>query len=278
MSARLRLLQALAYLGMGAVSLVFLYPYWWMVVSSLRRTQDVMTAPLRLLPERFDFAAYTQIGRIGGIPLAQFVWNSLVVTVASTLVAVIVTALAAYALSRRPHLRGLQAVRYGFLLTMMYPYMLLLIPVYLVMHQLGLLGTYTGIVLFLSLGPIQFFLFDQFFRSIPKELIEAALVDGAGEWQVLWKVVMPMARNVVGTVTLVTFLLNWAQWFPVIVISTAPTTYTLPAALLLLNTELGASFQAILALATVTTLPVVVVFLLTQRRVMEGFAAGAVKG
>ncbi len=278
MSVRLRLLQVFAYLGVGAVSLVFVYPYWWMVVSSLRRTQDVMTAPLRLLPERFDFAAYAQIGRIGGIPLAHFVWNSLVVTIASTAVAVVVTALAAYALGRRPHLRGLKMIRYGFLLTIMYPYMLLLIPVYLVMHQLGLLGSYTGIVLFLSLGPIQFFLFDQFFRSIPRELIEAALVDGAGEWQVLWKVVMPMARNVVGTVTLVTFLLNWAQWFPVIVISTSPATYTLPAALLLLNTELGASFQAILALATVTTLPVVVVFLLTQRRVMEGFAAGAVKG
>lgn len=267
-----------AYAFLTLTSLAFIYPYWWMVVSSFRDTQATMVAPLRLLPERFSFAAYWSIAEIGGVPLYRFVANSLVITVASTALAVIVTALAAYAMSRRPRLPGFAIVRYGFLLTIMYPYMLLLIPVYLVMHQLGLLGSPVGIILFLSLGPIQFFLFDQFFRAIPKELIEAALVDGANEWQVLWRVVMPMARGVVGTVTLITFLLNWAQWFPVIVIANAPTSYNLPAALLMINTALGVDFPAIMALATVTTLPVIAVFLITQRRVMEGFAAGAVKG
>ena len=83
---------------------------------------------------------------------------------------------------------------------------------------------------------------------------------------------------VVGTVTLVTFLLNWSQWFPVLVISRTPDTYTLPAALLKMNSELGTNFQGIMALATLTTVPVVVVFVLTQRRVMQGIAAGAIKG
>jgi ABC-type glycerol-3-phosphate transport system permease component len=146
------------------------------------------------------------------------------------------------------------------------------------MHQLGLLGSSVGIILLLSLGPIQFFLFDQFFRTIPRELVEAARVDGAGEWTVLWRVVLPLARPVVATVTLITFLLNWAQWFPVVVIANAPTTYNLPAALLMLNTALGVDFPAIMALSTIITLPVILVFLVTQRRVMEGFAAGAVKG
>ena len=169
-------------------------------------------------------------------------------------------------------------VKFGFLLTIMYPYMLLVIPVYIVMYHLGLLGTYTGIIVFLSLGPIQFFLFEQFFRTIPRELIEAARVDGCSEWQVLFKVVLPVAAPVVGTVTLVTFLLNWSQWFPVLVISSSPDTYTLPVALLTMNSELGTNFQGIMALATITTIPVVIVFLLTQRRVMQGIAAGAVKG
>ena len=260
------------------VSVLFLYPYWWMLVSAFRDTQAILTDPLRLWPERLDLAVWHKIARIGGVPLHTFVINSLWSTGASTAIAVAATGAGAYALMRRPQLPGLKLVRYGFLLTIMYPYMLLVIPVYIVIFKLGLLGTYTGIILFLSLGPLQFFLFDQFFRSLPKEMIEAALVDGASELQVLLRIVLPVAWPVVGTVTLITFLTNWSQWFPVIVISRSPDTYTLPAALLMLNSELGVDFQGIMALATLTTVPVIVVFLLTQRRVMAGIAAGAVKG
>ncbi len=273
-----RLLQLSAYAVAILVSLAFVYPYYWMLVSSFRNTENILTAPLKLLPETFSLKAYESILSIGGVPLRVFVFNSLLITGASTLIAVVVTAFGAYALLRRPRLPTFQIIRFGFLLTIMYPYMLLVIPVYIVMYYLGLLGSYTGIILFLSLGPIQFFLFDQFFRSLPREIIEAALVDGASEVQVVLKIVLPVAKPVVLTVTLITFLLNWSQWFPVLVISRSPETYTLPTALLMLNSELGVTFQGIMALATLTTLPVIVVFLLTQRRVMQGIAAGAIKG
>jgi ABC-type glycerol-3-phosphate transport system permease component len=156
--------------------------------------------------------------------------------------------------------------------------MLLVIPVYVVMFKLGLLGSYAGIVLFLALGPIQFFLFEQFFRTIPKSVIEAAVIDGANEWQILWKVVMPLALPVVATASIITFLLNWAQWLPVLVVSKSPDTYTLPVALMSLNGELGVNFQGIMALAVLTTIPVTLFFLLAQRRVISGMTAGAVKG
>jgi hypothetical protein len=126
----------------------------------------------------------------------------------------------------------------------------------------------------LMLGPPA----EQFFRAIPPEVIEAAVIDGASESQVLFKVVMPMAAPVVATVAIITFLLNWAQWFPILVISRTPDTYTLPVALLSMNGELGANFQGIMALSVITTLPVAVLFLIAQKRVMEGMAAGAVKG
>jgi ABC-type glycerol-3-phosphate transport system permease component len=89
---------------------------------------------------------------------------------------------------------------------------------------------------------------------------------------------MPMAMPVTATVALIGFMLNWAQWFPVLVISRSPDTYTLPVALLAMNTELGSNVQGIMALAVITTLPVAVVFLFAQKRVMQGMAAGAVKG
>jgi multiple sugar transport system permease protein len=270
--------SVLAYGVAIAVSAAFLFPYLWMLSSAFRSTEAILTAPLRLWPESFDLKAFRDLREIGGVPIARFIVNSVVITVAATIVAVITAALGAYALVRKPGLPGFRWVRLGFLVTIMYPYMLLMIPVYIVMHQLGLLGTTAGIILFLSVGPIQFLLFEQFFRSVPKELIEAAQLDGCSELGIVWRVIVPVAKPVVATVSLITFLLTWSQWFPVLVISQTPDTYTLPVALLMLNSELGTNFQGVMALSTLTVLPVVILFLLTQRRVMDGIAAGAVKG
>jgi len=273
-----RIAQVAAYAVAITTSLLFLYPYWWMLVSAFRPTREILSAPLRLLPETLDFSIFAEIGRIGGVDLSTYVINSVVITTLSTVVGVIVTALGAYAMVRRPKAPGFAFLRYGFLVTIMYPYMLLVIPVYIVMYKLGLLGSYAGIILFLALGPIQFFLFEQFFRAIPSEVIEAAMIDGANEWQVLTRIVLPMAAPITATVTLITFLLNWSQWFPILIISRSPDTYTLPVALLSMNSELGSNFQGIMALAVITTLPVAILFLLAQKRVMEGMASGAVKG
>ncbi len=277
-SPRRTLLTIIAYGAASIVAFAFLYPYWWMLVGAFRRTRDVLSNPLRPFPEQIDFGVFSEIARIGGVDLWVYVVNSLMITTASTLLSVAVTALGAYALVRRPDLPGFKVLRAGFLLTIMYPYMLLVIPVYVVMFKLGLLGTTAGIILFLALGPIQFFLFEQFFRAIPPSVIEAALIDGANEVTILTRIVMPMAAPVVATVTLITFLLNWSQWFPILVISRSSDTYTLPVALLSMNTELGSNFQGIMALAVLTTLPPAILFVMAQKRVMAGMAAGAVKG
>lgn len=271
-------LRIAAYAIASLCSLFFLYPYWWMLLGAFRPAEAVLTAPLRLWPETLDFSAYRDLATVGGVSIWRYLINSIVITVASTALGVGITAIGAYAITRRPDLMAFRILRSGFLLTMMYPYMLLVIPVYIVVFKLGLLGTYAGIILFLSLGPVQFFLFEQFFRSIPGEVIEAAIVDGASEWEVFRHIVIPMAMPVVATVTIITFLLNWAQWFPVLVISRSPDTYTLPVALLNMTGELGVNFQGIMALAALTTVPATVVFLLAQRRVMQGMADGAVKG
>lgn len=271
-------LRLLAYGIAVLVSAFFLYPYWWMLLGAFRPAQAVLSDPLRLWPETLDFSAFASIARVSGKPIWQYMLNSVFITAASTGIGVAITAIGAYALTRRPDLIAFRLLRSGFLLTMMYPYMLLVIPVYIVIFKLGLLGTYTGIVLFLALGPVQFFLFEQFFRSIPAEIVEAGIVDGASEWQVFRWIVLPVSMPVVATVTIITFLLNWAQWFPVLIISRSPDTYTLPVALLNMTGELGVNFQGIMALAILTTVPATVVFLIAQRRVMQGMADGAVKG
>lgn len=272
------LLKALAYASAILVSLVCLYPFFWMVVSAFRTSKAILASPLRPWPENFSFDVFSDLAQIGGTSLWVYASNSVLITTASTMLSVLITALGAYALVRRPDFWLFKALRMGFMATIMYPYMLLVIPVYLVMYKIGLLGSYAGIVLFLAVGPIQFFLFEQFFRTLPRSVLEAAVVDGATERQILFQVVMPMAAPAVATASIITFLLNWSQWLPVLVVSKSPATYTLPVALMNLNGELGVNFQGIMALSALTTLPVILFFLMTQRRVMTGMTAGAVKG
>jgi ABC-type glycerol-3-phosphate transport system permease component len=260
------------------IALVFVYPFYWMLVSAFRTQEAILSAPLRLIPESLNWSAFQTIATIGGVPLWRYAVNSVTITIAATVVGVCATGLGAYALYRNPRLPLFTSVRYGFLLTIMYPHMLLVIPLYFVSHQLGLLNTYWGVILVMSLVPLVFFIFVQFFRSIPHEMIDAARVDGASEWQILTMVVLPIARPVIMTAVLIAFLLNWKQWFPILVLSSDPATHTLPVALISLNSEYGINFQATMALATLTVIPVVALFLLTQRRVLSGFMAGAVKG
>ena len=271
-------LKLLAYGVAVAVSLVCLYPYYWMLVSAFRSSQAILSSPLRPWPEHLSLDVLKDIAQVGGTPLWRYALNSVLITSASTALGVLVTALGAYALVRRPRFWFFRLLRIGFMVTIMYPYMLLVIPVYIVMYKLGLLGSYSGIILFLALGPIQFFLFEQFFQTIPKSILEAATIDGANEAQILFSVVLPLAMPVVATASIITFLLNWAQWLPVLVVSRSPDTYTLPVALMNLNGELGVNFQGIMALSVLTTIPVTIFFLIAQRRVMSGMTAGAVKG
>jgi multiple sugar transport system permease protein len=271
-------LSVIATLFAALVSIICLYPFYWMLVSSFRTSKSILKDPLRLWPESISFETLADLASIGGTPLWVYVANSLVITTLSTALSVFVTAFGAYALVRRPDFWLFKLFRFGFLASIMYPYMLLVIPVYLVMFKIGLLGSYAGIILFLALGPIQFFLMEQFFQTMPRSVMEAAAMDGATEGQILLQVVMPMAMPVVATASIITFLLNWSQWLPVMVISKSPDTFTLPVALLNLNGELGVNFQGIMALSVLTTLPVIVFFLLAQRRVMSGMTAGAVKG
>ncbi len=271
-------LRVLAYSVAILVSLICLYPYYWMLVSSFRDTQAILSNPLKLWPENISFGVLKEISSVGGTPLWRYVMNSVFITTASTAVGTLVTALGAYALVRRADSWFFKSLRIGFLVTIMYPYMLLVIPVYIVMYKLGLLGTYSGIILFLALGPIQFFLFEQFFRSVPRSVIEAAVIDGANELQVLFQIVLPLAMPVVATASIITFLLNWSQWLPVLVVSRSPDTYTLPVALMTINGELGVNFQGVMALSVLTTIPVTLFFLIAQKRVIAGMTAGAVKG
>lgn len=271
-------LRILNYIVAIQVSLVMIFPFLWMISSSLKPTRDIFADTLRLIPRRVTLGAYESLRNLAGLPLEMYLVNSVIIVGCSLIVGIVVSSLGAYAMSRKPDLPGFRMLERLFLLSIMYPYILLMTPVYVVMYRLGLLGTRVGIVLFLALGPIQYFLFREFFTKIPKALIESAQMDGAGEFRTFISIVAPMAKSVFMTALLLGFIINWDNWFPVLVISTSMKTYTLPVALFNLDSQLEVNFPEIMALSTVVSLPVMLVFILTQRRVIAGFAAGSLKG
>ena len=194
------------------------------------------------------------------------------------------TSLGGYALYRKKDLPGFRLIESSFTVSLMYPAVLLLIPLYVMVVQLKLYGTgnFWGIILASSTGAwgaaLPFFLFRNFFQSLPYELIEAATIDGASEFQIFFKVVTPVMYPVFTTATLISFLSSWGLWLPVLMLSKDMSTYNMAAMLVNLNSDLGVDLSMTAALSTAISLPVVLVFLITQRKVMDGIAAGSVKG
>jgi len=131
----------------SAIALLSVYPFYWMCVSAFRTQDAILSTPTRILPESLDLTALRSISSLGGTPLWTYVFNSVFITIAATVIGVCATGAGAYALYRNPRLPLFAGVRYSFLLTIMYPNMMLVIPLYFVVFQLGLLGSYTGIIL-----------------------------------------------------------------------------------------------------------------------------------
>ena len=256
----------------------FVYPFIWMITSSFRTQDAILSAPLRLWPESFNLTAFRDDCLDRRRRLSGFAWNSILITVLSTALGVCVTGLGAYALYRNPRLPLFTSVRYGFLLTIMYPHMLAGHPALLRQLQAEFAG-----------NDAWHHSRDEhrsarFFHLRPVFPVDPGGDDRSGEDRRrvgvadLLLVIVPIARPVITTAVLIAFLMNWKQWFPVMVLSTSPDTYTLPVALISLNSEYGINFQATMALSTITVIPVVVLFFVTQRRVMDSFMAGGVKG
>lgn len=265
------------------VSLIMLYPFIWMFLSSFKSNLEIVQDPLSLVPKKFTLEGYNSIKTLSGNSLWHYFKNSLIISIGTTIIVVISTSLGGYALFRKSDLPLFRFVERGFMISVMYPAVLLLIPLFVIVNKFNMYGTnnYIGIILASSTGAwgaaLPFFLFRNFFSSIPFAIIEAANIDGATEVQLLTKIVMPLMMPVVGTAVLISFLSNWGAWLPVLMLSKDMSTYTLSSMLVNLNSELGVDLSKTAALSTIITLPVVIVFLITQKKVLDGIAAGSVK-
>lgn len=275
--ARVRSAAIASYLMLIVLALVYVYPFLISIGSSFKTDADATANPLSLLPETWTFAAYERL--LTDVPMGQWTMNSAIVTVVVTLGRVFFGSLAGYALSRL-RFRGRGVVFAALIAIMAVPNVVLLIPRFLVLQQLGLYDSYAGMILPLLVDAAGVFIMKQFFDSIPVSIEEAARIDGAGIFRTFWTIVLPMATAPLVTLFILSFQGSWNEFAHFVVSRQSPELNTLTTGVAsLVSGQLGSGnqFPLQLAAAVLMTIPVAVLFFVFQRRIMNT-TAGAEKG
>ncbi|QLQ39885.1 carbohydrate ABC transporter permease [Micromonospora robiginosa] len=269
------------FLGYGVLiffGLVFLYPFVIQLANSLKTEPDAAANPLSPVPDPLTLAGFERI--FAGTAFPLWLGNSLLVTVVVTLGRVFLDSLAGYALARL-RFRGRAGLFAAVIAVMAVPGVVLLIPKFLVLKQIGLYDSYAGLIVPLLADAAGVFIMKQFFESIPVSMEEAARIDGAGVFRTFWSVVLPMARPALITLTILSFQGSWNEFPHSLVSVQDPDLFTLPRGLAdLVSGSLGKGTQYPLKLgaALLATIPVAVLFVIFQRYFVRGANEGADKG
>ncbi|MFJ2882985.1 carbohydrate ABC transporter permease [Streptomyces sp. NPDC086796] len=282
--SRFRLPWRLAgYAAVVGLGLLYLLPFVLQLVTGFKTDPDAAAHPLSLLPTTPTTAAYQRLFGLSqaadGVPFLRWLGNSALIAVLVTAGRVLFDSMAGYALARL-RFRG-RSVLFGFVLAVMaVPGVALLIPKFLVLNTFGLFDTYTGMILPLMVDAAGIFIMKQFFESVPREVEEAARVDGAGVFRIFWSVVLPMARPALITLTILSFQGSWNEFTHFLVSTQSGQYETLTTGLArFVSGGLGGGTQYPLKLAAalLSTLPVAALFFCFQRYFVSGANAGAVK-
>jgi multiple sugar transport system permease protein len=254
-------------------SLVTLGPFLWMILTSFKSLSEV--DQLNPIPSQWHFENYAQVFR--QVPFAHYYFNSVFIASWVTFLQVLTSSMAAFAFSR---LRwpGREVVFKLYLVTLMIPGVVTLIPNYAVMVKLHLLNTYAGLIVPAAFSAFGTFLLRQFMLSIPKSLDEAASIDGASPWVVYWDVILPLSRAGLITLAIFAFLGNYGSFLWPLILIKSEYLRTLPVGMLSFDTSYGRQTNLIMAASVMNVVPLIILFVSTQKYLVSGIQLGAVKG
>jgi multiple sugar transport system permease protein len=267
---------SITYAILVVLAVVYIMPFLIQVVTSFKTDADAAANPVALIPQTWTTAAYTKLFLNSDFP--TWLKNSVIVTVFVTLGRVFFNSLAGYALARL-HFRGRGVVFAGLVAVMSVPLVVLLIPKFLVINQLGMYDSYAGMIVPLLTDAAGVFIMKNFFESIPESVEEQARIDGAGTFRVFWSIVLPMARPALITIVILSFQGSWNELAHFIISTQNPALTTLTkgvAGLASGQLSQGSQYPLKLAAAALMTIPVAVLFFIFQRRIMNS-SDGAVK-
>ena len=267
--------RVLLYLVLVLVGVVMAYPFFFMVTTSLKTNQDVFANILAPFGSKLEWSNYTDV--LTKVNMGRYMLNTLFVAVCVVAGQVFTSMMGGYAFARI-NFPGRDIIFRVYLATMMIPFMVVLIPTYKLMLMFGWVNTYQALIvpwLFTAIGT---FMFRQFFISMPKELEEAAIIDGASRWRILWQIFAPLSLPVIATQATLSFLYAWNSFIWPLVINQNKSHYVVTQGLADIQGGYHANVPYIMAGSTLVILPTVLVFLIAQRYFVEGIATTGLKG
>ncbi|WP_152364740.1 carbohydrate ABC transporter permease [Microlunatus speluncae] len=254
----------------------FLLPFVWMISSSLKRNLDVFSIPVRWIPDPVQWANYADVW-LGDASIARYFANSLLVSLVGVAGDLFTSSMAGYAFARLSFV-GRDKIFLLYLATAIVPTQLLLIPRFMYFQQLGLYNTLWALILPGIFTVFGTFLIRQFFVAAPPELGEAARIDGANEWQVFWRIYLPLARPVLAALGIISFVGSWNDYETPLIMLSDKTSYTVPLGLTqFVDSDGGLSAGLAMAASVSSVLPIMVVFLIFQRNFIAALAHSGLK-
>lgn len=264
------------YLVLSLLAIVTVFPFLWMLLTSLKGPLDpIASVPPQLIPGHPTLANYEKV--LASLPILRFFFNSITVSVVVCVLNVLVSAMAAYPLAKMRFL-GRDAIFYLLLATLIVPAQLTYIPSFiLAVNTFHYYDTLPAVIFPSLASAFNIFLMRQAFRGVPNDLIDAARVDGAGEWRVWWQILLPIVRPSMAAVAIFTFVTSWNDFLWPSLMLHARDGMTLPVGLAALQGFFSSDFRSIAAGVTMTVIPILLFFIVVQRHFVRGLA-GAVKG
>ncbi|MDX8498802.1 carbohydrate ABC transporter permease [Mesorhizobium sp. VK4C] len=268
--------------GLFLAMLLICLPGIWIVLSSLRPTVEILAKPPVWIPQQVSLDAYitmfSGVGK-GGIPVLDYFRNSLIISVTSTVIAIAIGMAGGYAFARY-RFRGKSAMFLGLMLTRTVPGIALSLPLFFVYARLDIIDTHFGLILaYVALNvPFTIWLIDGFFRQVPKDLAEAAQIDGCTRWQAFWQVEFPLAGPGIASAGIFAFLTSWNEFALASQLTRSINSKTLPVGLLDYTAEFTIDWRGMCALAVVMIIPALILTFIVQKHLVGGLTSGAVKG
>ncbi|MCZ8511016.1 carbohydrate ABC transporter permease [Paenibacillus filicis] len=262
-----------ALLSIGGVLMVL--PFLWMLSTSLKSPSEVMVMPPKWLPAALNVTNYAKAWSMASF--SQYLLNSVIVTVVSTIGELITTILAAFAFSRL-RFYGRDLLFTILLGTMMVPGEVLLIPNYVTLSQLGWIDRYEALIVPWLASMFAIFLLRQYFLSIPVQLYYAARIDGSGDFKYLWNIMVPLAKPALVTVVLFKAIGSWNAFLWPLIVTNTKEMRTLPVGLTSFTTEAGTDYELLMAASAMIVVPMLLLYLVFERYLIEGISRGGLKG
>ena len=278
----MKLKNAFSHIILIIVSLLSVFPFLWLISTSLKGAgENIFAYPPNFIPVDFTFENYT--GVWGRVDFLKYFFNSAVVALFTVILNLIFSSMAAYPLARM-EFKGKKIAFFATLATIMVPFQAIMLPVYLIILKLNLVDTagalsgYLGLILPFAVNAFGIFLMRQTFLSIPREMEEAAIVDGCNSWQIFFKVLMPMVKPTLAILAIFTFIGSWGEFLWPSIVLNDEKMFTLPVGINNLQGMFSSNWRYIAAGSIISIIPIIIFFLSLQKFFISGENEGAVKG